>query len=242
MKKKLQYTFFISSLMIYCGFAQHKSMQEPMLQTSEQETYQQRYGLRLGADLSKIVRSFLDKDYQGLEFTADYRWNYRFYLAGEIGKEKKTTHTDYFDFTTNGQYIKFGIDYNTYENWRGMENMIFVGGRYAFALFDQKVDSYTIHNLRNQYWQEDIQGRDRSILTNYSNRTAHWLELVIGMKVELLKNLYAGASIRFSTLLYHKNDDFPNFWIPGVQRVWENTSIGVNYNYTLTYLIPLYKK
>lgn len=231
MKKELLYTFFISIFGVFASFSQEETKQN-----------QQRYGLRFGADISKVVRSFIDKDYWGAEIVADYRWNYRLYLATEIGKEKKFTPTDYFDFTTNGQYLKLGADYNTYNNWYGMENMISVGTRYGFSLFDQELNSYKIHTLHNEYWQEDLVGKDLSVLNKYTGRTAHWIEFVLGMKVELLRNFYAGASIRFSALLYHKQDDFPNFWIPGVQRVWEKGTIGINYNYTLTYMIPFYTK
>ncbi|WP_264844992.1 DUF6048 family protein [Capnocytophaga catalasegens] len=255
MKKKLLFIFIISFGVIFVGFSQEKTekampKRENSLQKEKKEeklpelapqTYTQRYGLRIGADISKPIRSFFDKDYWGIELVGDYRWNYRYYLAGEIGKEKKTSQTDYFNFTTDGQYIRLGIDYNSYDNWYGMENMIYVGGRYGFAQFSQEVNSYTIHTLRN-YWNENITGTNPNILTTYNGRTAHWLELVIGMKVELFKNLYAGASVRFSKILFQKDNDFPNFWIPGVNRVWESSTYGINYNYTITYMIPLYKK
>ena len=248
MKKRLLFVFIISFGMVLIGFSQEKienspkkEMKEEKLPEFESQTYTQRYGLRIGADISKPIRSFFDKDYWGIELVGDYRWNYRYYLAGEIGKEKKTSQTDYFNFTTNGQYIRLGVDYNSYDNWYGMENMIYIGGRYGFTQFNQEVNSYTIHTLHN-YWNEDIIGRDSNILTTYNGRTAHWLELVIGMRVELFRNLYAGASVRFSKILFQKENNFPNFWLPGVNRVWEGSTYGINYNYTMTYMIPFYKK
>lgn len=249
MNKKLLFIFIISfGVKSFCQenlkTENKTSIQKTEIQSeapSTESPYKQRYGLRIGADISKPIRSFFDKNYWGIELTGDYRWNYRYFLAAEIGKEKKTTQTDYFNFTTNGQYIRIGADYNTYDNWYGMENMIYVGGRYGFAQFSQEVNSYTIHTLHN-YWNENISGTNNSVLATYNGRTAHWLELVVGVKVELLKNLYAGASVRLSKIIYQKKDDFPNFWIPAVNRVWENSSIGMNYNYSITYLIPLYKK
>ena len=35
--------------------------------------YKQKYGLRLGADISKIARTFVDDNYTGLELMGDYR-------------------------------------------------------------------------------------------------------------------------------------------------------------------------
>ena len=259
MKNKPVFVFFISTLAIFCSFAQDNK--EKKLDTLPEKTkikekvssltdnkidnpekvYYQHYGLRIGADISKPIHSILDKKYQGLELVADYRWNYRYYLAGEIGKERKENQTNYFDYTTNGQYIKLGIDYNSYDNWYGMENMIYFGGRYGFSIFNQEVSHYTLHTLHN-YWEESLIGTKSDILTTYKGRTAHWLEAFLGIKVELFKHFYAGASIRFSFLLFQKKNDFPNFWIPGIQRVWEGSNFGINYNYTLSYLIPLYKK
>ncbi len=251
MNRKLRFIFIISFGIIFSGFSQEKrktSTEKPKISTEnlekkaeKEQIASQRYGLRIGVDISKPVRSFLDKDYWGVELVGDYRWDYRYYLAAEIGKERKTTKADYFNFTTDGQYIRLGVDYNSYNNWYGMENMIYVGGRYGFAQFSQEVNSYTIHT-RHNYWNEDIKGNNSDILRTYNGRTAHWLELVIGMKVELVKNLYAGASVRFSKIVYQTKDDFPNFWIPGINRVWENSTYGMNFNYTITYLIPLYRK
>lgn len=258
MKKKLLFVFIISLLSVSYGFAQENKLKpvdsltkkdkikeipsEKLEGISPDKIYYQHYGLRIGADISRPIRSLLDKSYQGLELVGDYRLNYRYYLAGEIGKERKVSENNYFDFTTNGQYIKFGIDYNSYTNWYGMENMIYFGARYGFSIFNQEVTRYSVHTLRN-YWNESLIGTQSDILTSYQGRTAHWLEGILGIKVELFKHFYAGASVRFSLLLYNKkSDQFPNFWIPGIQRVWEGSSFGINYNYTLTYMIPLFKK
>ena len=51
--------------------------------------YKQKYGLRLGTDLSKLARTFLDDNYTGFEIMADYRLTKNMYLAGEIGNEER---------------------------------------------------------------------------------------------------------------------------------------------------------
>ncbi|MDO5608869.1 MAG: DUF6048 family protein [Capnocytophaga sp.] len=210
--------------------------------TDGQPEYKQRYGLRIGVDISKPARSFFDKNYWGLELMGDYRINYRLYAAAELGHEKKTTEEDYFTYTTNGQFLKLGVDYNTYGNWYGMENLVYVGGRYAFSRFSQELNSYSVYKT-NQYWNESLAGTNTDWLRTYDGRTAHWLELIIGMKVELLRNFYAGTSIRLGYMIVNTDSGgFPNYWIPGFNRLWEGSNFGMSYNYSLTYLIPLYKK
>src|SRR6478672_1464523 len=92
-----------------------------------------RYGLRVGVDLSKLARSFYEDNYKGLEIVGDYRLTKKFWLAGEIGNENKTTDDDQLDFKTKGTYFKVGFDYNTYENWLDMENQITIGLRYSIS-------------------------------------------------------------------------------------------------------------
>ena len=47
----------------------------------------ERYGIRFGADISKLARSFYDKNYKGLELVGDYRLTKRHYIAVELGNE-----------------------------------------------------------------------------------------------------------------------------------------------------------
>ena len=42
----------------------------------------ERYGLRVGVDLSKLARTFYEKDYKGLEIVGDYRLTKKIYIAG----------------------------------------------------------------------------------------------------------------------------------------------------------------
>lgn len=204
--------------------------------------YQQRYGLRVGADLSKLIRPFFNSDYYGLELVGDYRLSFAYYAAAEIGIERKKTNEDFFAYTTEGQFLRAGFDYNSYGNWYGMENQIYVGARYGFSLFSQDLNSYIIHK-DNQYFTENTAGSSTEWLKKYSGRTAHWFEIVLGIKAELLHNLYAGASVRVGVLaLQTDSKGFPNYYIPAFGRVYENSRFGASFNYTLTYLIPFYKR
>jgi hypothetical protein len=106
----------------------------------------ERYGLRLGIDLFKLTRSFYETDYRGLELVGDFRLTRRHYLAAEIGNENKTVDDDQLNFTTEGTYIKVGFDYNSYENWLNMENIISIGLRYGVSSFSQTLNSYQIYN------------------------------------------------------------------------------------------------
>ncbi|OUL63690.1 DUF6048 family protein [Flavobacterium sp. AJR] len=197
-----------------------------------------RYGVRVGVDLYKLTRSLYDSDYKGVEFVGDYRLSKKYYLAAEIGIEDKTTDDDRLNSTTNGTYIKAGFDYNLYENWLDMENIISVGLRYGFSTFSQELNTYKIYNS-DRYWGElppEVSG------TKYSGLSASWLEVNAGVKVKVINNIFVGFSVQLKTLVTNKKpDNFDNLYIPGFNRTY-NGNFGIGFNYTVSYFIPIYKK
>ncbi len=198
----------------------------------------ERYGLRVGVDLFKLAKSVYDTDYKGIEFTGDYRWSRKHYIAAEIGNESKTTNDDLLNFTTKGSYIKAGFDYNAHENWLNLENMIYVGLRYGISTFSQELNSYELYNP-NPYFDEptQIQAGDK-----YSGLSAQWGEVVVGVKTMVLPNTFVGFSFRMNKLFSNKKPGgFDNLYIPGFNRTYAG-DFGVGFNYTVSYFLPLYKK
>ncbi|WP_250629608.1 DUF6048 family protein [Aureibaculum algae] len=205
--------------------------------TKKDSVYLNKYGLRIGIDLYNPIHTVLDDARKGFEIVGDYRISKKYFIAAELGYIENTTDEDFINFTTNGSYIKLGIDYNAYENWLDMENMIYVGFRYGFSTFSQTLNSYTINN---DPFYDDV-----SIVQNgqeFDGLNGHWGEIVLGVKAELFKNLFMGFSFSGKKILTSKQpDNFKNLFIPGFNRVFLNNS-GFSFNYTLSYLIPLYKK
>ena len=197
-----------------------------------------RYGLRVGVDLFKLTRALYDKDYKGIEFVGDYRLTKKYFLAAEIGNENKTTDDDRLNFTTKGSYIKAGFDYNGYENWLDMENIISIGLRYGFSSFNQQLNSYKIYNS-SPYFDEVPQIASGE---KYNGLTASWVEVVAGVKAKVFNNVFVGFSLRLNTLITNKKPgNFDNLYIPGFNRTYDG-SFGVGFNYTVSYFIPIYKK
>ena len=120
MKRTLKFIF--SSCFVLCSLLSNAQETEKKADSIAVKT--NRYGLRIGIDLFKLSRSFYEKDYKGLEIVGDYRIRKSYYLAGEIGNENKTVDDDRLNFTTKGTYFKAGFNYNAYENWLDMENLV----------------------------------------------------------------------------------------------------------------------
>lgn len=197
-----------------------------------------RYGLRLGVDVYKLTRGFYDKNYKGIEVVGDYRLTKRYFLAAELGVENKTTEDTRLTFTTQGTYLKGGFDYNAYDNWLDMENILSIGLRYGFSTFNQELNNYRIYNTSQYFGETNTINVDRK----YDLLTASWIEVVAGIKAKVFNNVFVGFSVRLNTLVTNqKPDDFDNLYIPGFNRTY-NGSFGVGFNYTITYFVPIFKK
>ena len=245
MKMKRKYIFFISLLGFLASTTVSLSQDEEKteIESDTSETVQkfpQKYGLRLGLDLSKPVLSFVDDNYTGLEILGDYRLSHRLFLAGELGTEERTLTTDFLDVTSKGTYFKAGIDYNMYTNWLDMQNMIYAGFRVGAGTFKQTVNSYTIYDPNYTYWNSQY-ATDTNI--NFDGLTAIWAELIFGIKAETFNNLFIGLNVQLKSRISETEpNDFENLYIPGFGRTYDSGRFGVGFGYNISYLIPIFKK
>jgi len=65
----------------------------------------------------------------------------------------------------------------------------------------------------------------------------------VGMKAELLNNLYLGLNVQLKISVNQTiPNNFDNVYIPGFGKTYDTSAIGAGYSYFLAYRIPLYKK
>jgi len=207
-------------------------------ETTDTIQKQVKYGFRVGVDLAKPIRTLVDKDYSGFEILADFRISESFFVAGEFGNEKKDRFETNLNSTTKGSYFKAGFDYNAYENWLGMSNVINVGLRYGFSTFSQELLGYSIYTTN-----QDLPPATRVDPIEFNGLTAHWVELVLGIKAELINNLYLAVNVQLKRKIsFDQPDNFDILFVPGFNRTYDESTFGVGYGYTLSYLIPIFKK
>jgi hypothetical protein len=238
MKSTLKYTFslflLLSSFVVTAQETIAKDSSEIKKDSIKPKT--ERYGLRLGLDLFKVTRALYDKNYKGLELVGDFKFTRKHYLAAEIGNENKTVADNQLNFTTKGTYFKVGFDYNSYENWLGMNNMLYVGMRYGVSSFSQTLNSYSIYYANNYFPKPTIESGEK-----FDGLSAQWIEVIAGVKAEIFTNLYVGFSFRMNNLITNKvPENFDNLYIPGFNRTYGG-NFGAGFNYTVSYFIPLYK-
>ncbi|MHA7842504.1 MAG: DUF6048 family protein [Winogradskyella sp.] len=241
MKTQYMYVSYIKSSILLLLFSTLAMAQEEKKTVKDTLIYKQKYGLRIGVDVSKLTRTFFDDNYTGFELMGDYRLTKRMYLAGELGNEERTVENEVLNNTTKGSYFKGGIDLNLYKNWLDMENMIYVGFRGGASTFSQTLNSFRIYDVNHQYWNDDLFTVEEG--TEYSGLTAIWAEIIIGIKAELFNNFYAGINAQLKGLITETApDNFENLYIPGFNRTYDSGRFGVGFGFNLSYLVPIFKK
>lgn len=234
MKTSLTLLFCISALLCTEILTGQNNVVTETNSINEQETY----GLRVGIDLSKPIRTLLDKDYTGFEILGDFRVTKRMYLAAEIGTEEKFYYEPNLNARTQGSYLKIGGDFNAYRNWAGLHNAITIGLRYGVSNFTQELLAYTI-NATDQTFPVGVVIEPQE----FSGLTAHWAELIVGIKTEVWDNVYIALNVQLKrNITDDKPDNFDNLYIPGFNRTYDFSEYGVGYGYSISYLIPLLKR
>lgn len=240
MKTQHMFASSIRSVIILLLFSTIAFAQEEKKTVTDTLVYKQKYGLRLGADISKLARSFLDDNYSGFEIMGDYRLTKRIYIAGEIGNEERTLENDFLNNTTKGSYFKGGIDINFYKNWLDMENMIYAGFRVGASTFNNTLNNYTVYDINNQYWEQQFTVAEGE---EFKGLTALWTELIIGLKAEVFNNFFAGVNVQLKFLISETEpDNYENLYIPGYNRTYDSSKFGGGFGFNLSYLVPIFKK
>lgn len=240
MKTQLMFASSTRSVIIVLLFSTIAFAQEEKKTVNDTLIYKQKYGLRLGTDISKLARTFFTDDYSGFEIMGDYRLTKRIYIAGEIGNEERTIENEVLNNTTKGSYFKAGLDINFYQNWLDMENMIYAGFRVGASTYSQTLNNYTIYDVNNQYWDDRLTVEEGE---EFSGLTALWTELQIGLKVELFNNFFAGVNVQLKVLLSEKEpNNYENLYVPGYNRTYDSSAFGGGFGFNLSYLVPIFKK
>lgn len=197
---------------------------------SPSDTIPYKYGLRIGIDLAGPINMLIDNDHKLFKGNFDVRVYKKYFVSGEFGYEEYKYVTENLKYTTDGSFIMLGGDYDMLGYTPGRNDLLAFGARYGFSKLNQTVDEYRVQNA---YWHEDTYINNIETQEAY----AHWINIRLGLKVEVLHNFYLGLSGGVNFLFYDTNlDNFDNLYIPGFGENKNNKSW--IFNYTVMYLLP----
>ena len=188
-------------------------------------------GIRIGTDGIAIARNFYDKTYSGWEVNADVDF-YRYYLALDVGSWSRTFSPDSSAYHNKGTYWRLGADVNFLLKDPD-RNMLFFGLRYGRANFSESLSVITADPI----WGNGNGSR----VYNNSDVSAHWTELVAGLRVKIWKTFWMGYTARFKFGLKtnEKGDLLPSD-VPGYGSTDKDNTWG--FNYQIFFKIPVRKQ
>ena len=204
--------------------------------TRQSQAQQQRIrGPRLGVDVSGLAWHYAEPGQLSVAVSMDMEVMPAIYAAVEAGRLRVNREQQIFRYQAQGYYAKIGADYNFMQqklSGATRYDMIYGGLRFGAASFSHHADRV---NIENGYWGT-YPGES---LSEYTMQ-AYWTELVAGIRVEALKNIFLGWSIRGQLMLSNDKDPRMNSWmIPGFGKNTGSTSL--SFTYSIAYRIPLYR-
>jgi len=191
-------------------------------------------GLRLGFDLTRTALQYLEPKREAFEISADFELKQNFYLTAEFGQQAINWEFNTYDYSSVGKYLRLGIDNNFSKNKKDINayEMVFGGLRYGFSNYSHRASNMVIPI---NYWGTEIPNSIQEM-----QMSAHWVEVVAGIRGELFKNFFMGWSFHAKLMLWQKKDPLMyTYNIPGYGRGNKKSQLG--FNYSLYYRIPLYK-
>lgn len=189
--------------------------------------------LRLGFDMSKPVMNLLYKTKYGYEFSLDYDTRKDIYLVAEGGFGGSEINYNDLKYSSTNTFYKIGIDKSMLQRmFPGDWDYLFVGLRYGIAFINRKEATFITND---NFWGTTV---GTIPATSF---TGHWAEITAGLRVELLKGLFAGYTVRAKFLLNQNTfKELPPAYIAGYGKGDKNTSF--DFNFYLQYALRWKKK
>ena len=189
-------------------------------------------GLALGIDLSPFIMRLIKDERTGLAFVGRYGIKQRLYGCAELGYEHIKYNKSGYSYKSDGSFIRLGVDYDLFnsEDFPTNDN-IFIGARYAYAWQTHQSDGFTIVD---SYWG------DYTGSVGKSSVNSHSLDLLGGIRCEMLRNFYMGWTFRMRILMASAHsDELQPYAVAGYGKYDSRVTMG--FTYTLEYQIPFNK-
>ncbi len=217
MKRTLKYIFSLLALLV------------AMVQLSAQERVR---GPRISYDLASLTLLYFDPDRMVYTVSVDFELKQDVYPVADMGYQHVRISRDHYNYSSSGMFVRIGTDVNllNYEKQLDVYEMMYVGGRYGFAYFNQQAGKIKV---TDRYWGDFNDGQiDKHALN------AHWISLVGGMRAEVFRNFFMGWSVFMNVRLYTSGaEGMDPYNIPGFGK--GSKRVTVTFNYAISYRIPM---
>ncbi|MFA0962266.1 DUF6048 family protein [Roseivirga sp. BDSF3-8] len=182
--------------------------------------------IRVGTELTGPVFGLFNKDYFQWELTADVDFH-RYFLVVDYGYEERIREGQNFRFETSGNYWRAGVDMN-FLTTDPSRSVLYFGMRAAGSTFSGDLTFMESDSL--------LFG-DGTVNYTFDKYTATWGEALVGLKVQVLNNVYLGLAGRFKFAININGGlAVSAYEVPGFGVADDNSSFALDYY--IYYRIP----
>jgi hypothetical protein len=197
-------------------------------------------GMYIGVDIFGIGNKLLGGDMMSSDVSLTVNIKNKYMPTVEVGMgQVDATSDNDINFKTKSPYFKIGADYNFMAKKVQKFGFLYGGLRYGFCPMKFDVTNVTTDDgtppLQDYIWNESVDYSHTGQKVNM-----HWMEFVVGVKVNIIKNFMMGWSVRLKYKLAETKSEFgvPD-QVPGFGE-YGSSALGVTYN--LIYRIPVKSK
>lgn len=196
--------------------------------TDKRMIYALLHSVNVGVDIWDPVMRIFGQGASGFGVWGQLNIHNRYMPTFEFGLGGYKDTPDDMNYTYRSSmapYFKIGCDYNIFYN-NSPDYQFLVGARYGFTNFKYRLTDCTIDD---GYWPD---GQQFSIPQQSS--TAGYVELLIGVKVKIIKPISLGWTARFHSLIHESKATYGKpMYIPGFGKRGNAFSATFSIIYTL---------
>lgn len=189
-------------------------------------------GVTIGANIWDPLMRIFGQKYGLIDFSAELNMYNRFIPAVEIGlgvADNKPEDMNFRYKTPLSVFGKIGANYNFLYN-KDPDYQFHAGFRIGYTTFKYSI---TEIDLNSDYW-----GKSEKLEINDQSSNATWIEILLGLRVKIYRNLSMGWYFRYHHLFNVKENKNSSPWyIPG----YGHRNRGITGSFSVYYTIPLHR-
>lgn len=202
-------------------------------------------GTYVGVDVYGIGSKLLGGDFMSSEVSIAVNLKNKFIPTLEVGMGGTDTwnETGIHYKSKPAPFFRIGVDYNTMAKKKEKNSYLYAGLRYAFTSFKYDVSTLPVEDpifggsIGNPSLEDDYWGGSVPFNHLGMKGSVHWIEIVLGVKVQIYKNFNMGWSLRMKYKTKDSYGEYGNPWyVPGYGK-FKSNNMGITYS--LIYKLPL---
>lgn len=225
MKKQILKYIFLPAISIFLFIGTIDAQEKKKDEEKKEPLY---LGTYVGADIFGIGSKLFGGDFLSSEINVTVNLRHRFFPVIEVGygTTDTTDEDNGIHYKSSAPYYRIGMNYNTMAKKKSA-SFLYAGIRYGFSSFRYDVNA----TLHDPVWKDEYP-------FNYNNQksTVSWIEVLLGVEVEIYKNFHMGWALRYKSRISSQNTPNTTPWyVPGYGS---NKSSNFGATYSLIYKLP----